>query len=197
MPLTLSNLLNTDLKRFETKEIELYEKGNMKYLTREYFTKAGVEKDVRQQSRSQNWHQDGQAMARADRDVKSATVGRMIMVNKAEVTRMVASDDVGPGRFKITEEEDGTTMMVHASLKEQMRNIEQLVPLHTANDVSLWALDRNQKKKDMELYKVKYQEEQDDLWCDRRMCMLCGYEGQKAFKSKEEEQEHRTSEEPS
>ena len=77
----------------------------------------------------------------------NATVNKMIMVNKAEVTRTVAGE------------------------KEQMRNIDQLLPLHTVETLEAWS-DEGQKEEDLQYYKVKCQEEQDDLWCDKGECLL-------------------------
>ena len=57
------------------------------------------------------------------------------MVNKADVQRKVVDDTMEPGKFKIAESEEDTAMLVNASLKEQMRNIDEIVPLHTADAV--------------------------------------------------------------
>ena len=191
--LKLRDLNDEDLKRLENTETEIYDNGVTKVVKRDYFTLKGVERNVKHQGRTQNWHSDGQSCAKAMREVNESKAARnLIMVNKAEVQQMVTSDELEPGQFKIKQASDGGghTVIVHASMREQLRAVTNLLPLHTLEDIKSWTWGEEKKATDLMLCSVKYQEKEDDDWCDRRRCLRCKC---LKFKTKDQEAMHRMS----
>ena len=154
-----------DLKKFEEKKIEIYVNGQVKVLKKEYFTEAGTRLDIKHQGKSQGWHKDGQDCARAAREVKECmTMNKMILVNRMEVQRMEACAELGPGQFKVQKNSaDGSSqVMVNPSMKTEMRTIDQLMPLHDAEDIAEWGWNDDKKAKELPMYRAKFQEQEDD-----------------------------------
>ena len=141
----------------------------------------------------QSWHTDGQSCAKAMREANGSNLARnLIMVNKAEVQQMVTNENLKPGQFKVMPTDDGSghVVNVHASMKEQLRTVTNLLPMHSREDIARCAWDEKKKAEDLMLYSVRYQEKEDDDWCDKRKCLRCKC---LVFKTKEEEAMHRMS----
>ena len=192
--LKYGDLCEVDLKNFEAKKIVLDLNGRMKTLTRAYFTEHAVGRDIKHQGKSQGWFKNGQDCARAVKEVRECVaMKRMVMVNKAEVQRMGVCSEVGVGQFKVQSKDGEPQVLVHPSMKVEMRPATQLTPLHTIDDMNEWNWDDDKKAKDLALYQAKFQEKEDDYWLDRRQCVRCSCTGRLSFKSREEEETHRKS----